>query len=264
VLSLLRSEMFKLSHRMMTRVLLLLVAGALLGTYLLLGAVGQAEEGDALEDLRIGAVHDRGMFILYQLGTITTIVLAASSIASEFSWGTIRTLLPRTAGRSPFLTAKLISLLVFVVAAVILGSLAAIAGSAAVTATRDLDSSLGSNFVGNLLAAMVRTAYAILPYGALAFVIALWSRSTAAGIALPIVIFYAEVLLTPLFTSIEALEWLPKALIYGANTSSLLNSDAVIPKEDFPSRWQAAGVLALYVTTSISLAYGRFLARDVM
>ncbi len=264
MLPLLRSEMFKLSHRMMTRVLLLLVVGALLGTYLLLGSVGEGEEGDVLEDLRIGAVHDKGILIVYQMGAITTIVLAASSIASEFSWGTIRTLLPRTAGRSPFLTAKLISLLVFVVAAVILGFLAAIAGSAVVTATRDLDSSLGDNFVGNLLAAMVRAAYAILPYAALAFVIALWSRSTAAGIAIPIIIFYAEVLLTPLFTSIETLEWLPKALLYSANMGSLLNSDAVIPEEDLPGHWQAAGVLAVYVTAFISLAYGRFLTRDVM
>jgi ABC-2 type transport system permease protein len=203
------------------------------------------------------------MFIVYQLGFITTIVLAASSVASEFSWGTIRTLLPRTAGRSPFLTAKLISLGLFVVVVVILGFLAALVGSVLVTAIRDLDGSLGDNFVGRLLGSMVRTAYVILPYAALAFVIALWSRSSAAGIAIPIVVFYAEVLLTPLFTSIESLEWLPNALIYSSNISSLLDSDAVVPKEDLPSHWQAAGVLAAYVTAFVSLAYGRFLTRDV-
>ena len=263
MLPLLRSELFKLSHRMMTRVLLLIVVGALLGTYLVLGSVGEAEEGDVLEDLRIGAVHDNGMFIVYQLGFITTIVLAASSVASEFSWGTIRTLLPRTAGRSPFLTAKLITLGLFVVVVVILGFLAALVGSVLVTAIRDLDSSLGDDFVWRLLGSMVRTAYVILPYAALAFVIALWSRSSAAGIAIPIVVFYAEVLLTPAFTSIESLEWLPDALIYSANISSLLDSDAVVSKEDLPGSWQAAGVLAAYVTAFVSLAYGRFLTRDV-
>jgi ABC-2 type transport system permease protein len=247
---------------MMTRVLLLLVVGALLGTYLLLGSVGEAEEGDVLEDLRIGEVHDNGMFIVYQLGVILTVTLAASSIATEFSWGTIRTLLPRTAGRSPFLTAKLISLGLFVMVVVLLGFLAALVGSALVTAFRDLDSNLGDNFVGHSLASIVRTAYVIVPYAALAFVIALWSRSTAAGIAIPIVVFYAEVLLTPLFTSTESLEWLPDALIY-TNISSVLDSNAVVPEEDLPGRWQAAGVLGLYVTGFISLAYGRFLTRDI-
>lgn len=262
MLPLLRSELFKLSHRMMTRVLLLVVVGALLGTYLLLGSVGEAQEGDVLENLRISEVHDNGMFIVYQLGVILTVTLAASSIATEFSWGTIRTLLPRTAGRSPFLTAKLISLGLFVMVIVLLGFLAALAGSALVTAFRDLNGNLGDNFVGHSLASIVRTAYVIVPYAALAFVIALWSRSTAAGIAIPIVVFYAEVLLTPLFTSIESLEWLPDALIY-TNISSVLDSNAVVPEEDLPGRWQAAGVLAAYVTGFISLAYGRFLTRDV-
>ena len=263
MLPLLRGELFKLSHRMMTRVLLLVVVGALLGTYLLLGSVGEAQEGDsALDDLRISAVHDNGMFIVYQLGVILTVTLAASSIATEFSWGTIRTLLPRTAGRAPFLTAKLISLGLFVMVVVLLGFLAALAGSALVTAFRDLNSNLGDNFVGHSLASIVRTAYVIVPYAALAFVIALWSRSTAAGIAIPIVVFYAEVLLTPLFTSTESLEWLPDALIY-TNISSVLDSNAVVPEEDLPGRWQASGVLGLYVTGFISLAYGRFLTRDI-
>ncbi|MFQ5472929.1 MAG: ABC transporter permease, partial [Dehalococcoidia bacterium] len=184
MLPLLRSELFKLSHRMMTRVLLLIAVGALLGAYLLLGLVGESEEGDVLEDLRIGAVHDNGMFMVYQVGVILTVTLAASTIASEFSWGTIRTLLPRTAGRSSLLTAKLITLGLFVVMAVVLGFVAALAGSALVTAFNDLDSSLGDNFVGRLLGSMVRTAYVIVPYATLAFVIALWSRSSAAGIAI--------------------------------------------------------------------------------
>ncbi len=263
MLPLLRSELFKLSHRMMTRVLLLVVVGVLLGAYLLLGSVGESEEGDVLDDLRIGAVHDNGTFIVFQVGVIVTMTLAASSIASEFGWGTIRTLLPRTAGRSSFLTAKLMTLGLFVVAVVILGFVAALVGSVLVTELNDLDSSLGDNFVGQLLGSMVRTAYVIVPYAALAFVIALWSRSSAAGIAIPIVVFYAEVLMTPLFTSSGSLEWLPDALIYSANISSLLDSDAVLDADELPGRWQAAGVLAAYVAAFLSLAYGRFLTRDV-
>jgi len=263
MLPLLRSELFKLSHRMMSRVLLFLAVVAPLGAYLLLGATGDASESDVVSDLRIGAVYDNGMFIVYQVGVVAAIVLAASSIASEFTWGTIRTLLPRTAGRAPFVTAKLGVLALFVAAVVILGFLAALIGSVVITSARDLDSSTGDNFVGRLLLAMLRAGFAILPYASMAFVIALWSRSSAAGIAIPIVAFYAEVLLTPAFTSIGAIDWLPQALIYSANISSLLDSDAVLSKADLPSHWQAAGVLAAYVGGFVSFAYGRFLTRDV-
>ncbi len=263
MLPLLRCELFKLTHRMMPRVLLLIVVGGLLGTYLLLGLTTNAQEGDTgLDDLRIGVVYDDGMFIVYQLGVILAVTLAASTIATEFGWGTIRTLLPRTAGRSAFLTAKLISLGLFVIVAVLLGFVAALGGSALVTALKDLDSSLGPRFVEHLLVSLVRTAYVILPYSAMAFVIALWSRSSAAGIAIPIVVFYAEVLLTPLFTSAAALDWLPHALIYN-NISSLLNSHTVVSEENLPGHWQAVGTLAAYVTVFISLAFGRFLTRDV-
>jgi len=261
VLHLLRFELFKLTHRMMPRVLLLLTATAPVAAYVLLGAT--AKEGTSeLNDLRIVHVYDNGMFIVYQLGMIVTVTLAASTIATEFGWGTIRTVLPRTAGRSAFLTAKFIWLSIFVAVAVVLGFVAALVGSALVTEMRNLDSGLGPRFVGHSLESVLRTAYVVVPYAALAFVVALWSRSSAAGIAIPIIVFYSEVLLTPLFTSTGALDWVPHALIYN-NITALLNSNTILSKEDLPGRWQAAAVLAAYMMAFVSLAYGRFLTRDV-
>jgi ABC-2 type transport system permease protein len=263
MLALVRGELFKLTHRMMTRVLLLIVFSAPVATYVLLGTTGNSQDGDVLNDYRLETVPDNGMFIIYQLAMMTAIVLTATSVASEFTWGTIRTLLPRSAGRVPFLSAKLAIIGVYLVVAVVLGFLAALTGSAIVTTVKDLDSGTGDNFLGQLGGAMVRTGYAVLPYVAMAFLVSLWSRSSAVGIAVPIVVFYAEVLLTPAFTSAEALEWLPNALLYSANISSLVDSDAVLAKEDLPNYPQAAGVLAVYIAAFISLAYARFLTRDV-
>ena len=263
MLDLLRSELFKLRHRMMTHVLLLVVLVAPVATYLLLGLGGSTDDSSVVQDMRLASVHDNGSFIIYQLTVVTAVVLAASTIASEFSWGTIRSLLPRSAGRSPLLTAKLATVLLFVCVAVVIGFGAALAGSLIVTEARDLDSSLGPNFAGRLLLALVETGYVCLPYACMAFLVALWSRSSAAGIAVPIVVFYAEVLLTPAFTSIEALKWLPDALIYSANVSALLGSDAVLDKSELPNRLQAAGVLGVYIAGFVSLAYARFLTRDI-
>jgi ABC-2 type transport system permease protein len=263
LLPLLRGELFKLTHRMMTRVLLLTVVCAPLAAYLLLGLTGNSDQGNILQDLQLSAVHDNGRLIVYQVAVVIAIILAASTIASEFAWGTLRTLLPRTAGRSPLLTAKLVTLLLFVVVAVILGFVAALAGSLLVTVLRDLDSSLGENFAGRVLLSLLETVYVSLPYASMAFFVALWTRSSAAGIAVPIVAFYTEVLLTPAFTSVELLKWLPNALIYSANISALLNSDAILSKAELPGRVQAAGVLAVYVVAFVSLSYARFLKRDI-
>ena len=259
--ALLRFELFKLTHRLMPRAMVLVVVGGPLAAYLLLGVL--PEEGDSnVHDLRIGNVPTDGMFIVYQLGMILAVTLAASSVATEYSWGTLRTVLPRTAGRSAFLTAKLASLGLFAVVIVLCGLAAALVGSTLVTELRDLDGSVGSGFAGQVLESLVRTVWSVLPYGALAFVVALWSRSSAAGIAIPIVVFYAEVLLTPLFTSTGALDWLPYALIYN-NVTAVLGTHALLPEGDIPGAWQAAGVLAAHLTAFITLAYGRFLTRDV-
>ena len=261
MLSVLRCELFKLTHRTMTRVLLLLVVGGPLVGYLLLGALPKDGASD-LNNLRIGQVTDDGMFIVYQVGMILAVTLAASTIATEYSWGTIRTVLPRTAGRSAFLTAKVTSLGLFVAVTVILGFVAALLGSTLVTELRDLDGSLGPNFLGHVLESLTKTMLAILPYAALAFVVALWTRSSAAGIAIPIIAFYTEVLLTPLFSSTGALDWLPNAGIYN-NITVLLDFHTLVPNEDLLAPWQAAGVLIAYVTAFISLAYARFLTRDI-
>ncbi len=259
--AILRCELFKLTHRLMPRVLLLLMAGGLLGGYLLLGAL-PADRGSDLDSLRLGHVVDDGMFIVYQLGMVLAVTLASSTIGSEYGWGTIRTVLPRTSGRSSFLTAKLVSLVLFATVSVLVGFAAAVTGSTAVTELHNLDGSLGPGFAGDLVASAGKATWAILPYGALAFAVALWSRSTAAGVAIPIVAFYAEVLLTPLFASIGALGWIPDVGIYN-NITVLLDAHTLVPRSDLHGAWPAAAVLGAYLAAFTAIAFGRFLTRDV-
>lgn len=259
--ALLRCELFKLTHRRMARVLVALVVGGPVIAYVLLAAL--PEDGTtALDNLRVAHVPSDGMFVVYQIGMIAAVAMAAATIAGEYGWGTIRTLLPRTAGRSAFLAAKGVSLGLFVALIVVLGFLAAMAGSALATAMRSLDGSLGSGFAADALGSLVKTMLAILPYCALAFLVALWTRSAAAGIAVPVIAFYAEVLLTPLFASTAALDWLPSALIYN-NITVLLGAHTLLEKDALPAAGAAAGVLVAYTTAFAALAFGRFLTRDV-
>lgn len=261
MIALLHGELFKLVHRRMARVLVLLVAGGPVVAYLLLSALPEGG-GTDVDNLRLAHVPAGGMFVVYQVAMVAAVAMAASSIGSEFSSGTIRTLLPRSAGRSAFLTAKAGSLVVFVVVIVITGLLAVLAGSALATLLRGLDGSVGAGFAGDALLSVLKVVLAVLPYCSLALLVALWTRSTAAGIAVPIVFFYVEVLLTPLFTSTDVLSWLPDALIY-TNITALLGVHAIVSATAVPAAGQAAAVLAAWAAGLVALALGRFLSRDV-
>ena len=257
---LLRAEWFKLTHRRLHRVLLAVMGFGLIATYLSLGAV--VESNDGIDDLRLDLVPTEGMFLVYQIGVLMTVIVASSSIASEFSWGTIRTIVPRGSGRGAFLGAKLVSLATFVVVVTLLGFAGAMVGSALVTALEDLDGALGNGFAGRALGSLAGTAFTMLPYGSLAFALALWFRSNAVGIAVPIIIFYAEVLLTPAFTSSDSLAWLPNALIY-TNITAVIEANPVVDEADLPERWQAVLVLASYVTAFLTVGVWRFRTRDI-
>lgn len=261
MIAMLHGELFKLAHRRMARVVVLLVAIGPVVAYLLLSALPEGSGSD-VENLRIAHVPDSGMFVVYQIAMVAAVAMAATSIGSEYSSGTIRTLLPRSAGRPAFIAAKAGSLAAFVALIVVTGLLAVLAGSALATLLRGLDGSVGAGFAGDAALSVLKVVLAVLPYCALALLVALWTRSTAAGIAVPIVLFYVEVLLTPLFTSTDALSWLPDARIY-TNITSVLGVHAIVAAADVPAAGQSAAVLAAWAAGLVALALGRFLSRDI-
>jgi ABC-type transport system involved in multi-copper enzyme maturation permease subunit len=108
----------------------------------------------------------------------------------------------------------------------------------------------------------------MLPYLALSFLVALWFRSTAAGITAGLVVFLLEGLLVQLLATVGGpLAHVPDALL-SRNTSAItaLNSagtgSSSLPS-DLPNVWQATGVLAAYIVAFLALAYWRFSNRDV-
>lgn len=278
MIPLLRSEIFRLTRRLMPRILLLILAAVVLAFYLIFWAVSrsaqtpaqQVEVAELREGLQLNAVRAAGLGLVQSVGAVLVVILAASAIATEFGWGTIRTLLPRGAGRTPFLTAKLVALLLFLAVVVLLGYLVALGASIFVTALEDLDTGLGGDFLPQTLAALGRTAYVMLPYLALTFLVALWTRSTAAGIGIGLSVLFLEGLFTSLITLGDSpLERLPAALLSRnvdavmAPNSAGLGGTFAQPATDLPDPWRAAGVLALYIAAFIGLAYWVFRRRDI-
>jgi ABC-2 type transport system permease protein len=262
-----RSEVFRLTHRMMPKVMVLGMVVLVVGAYVLLwfssSSLSEADLADQKEHLRIARAPDYGMEVVFQITMLISVVLASSSIATEYGWGTIRAMLAKTEGRWAFLSAKFLAVVTFIAVASVFGVGSALAGSAAVTAIGGLDRSLGDDFAIRVLGAAVRNMLVVLPYVTLAFLASLWFRATAAGVALVIVAFYTDVLLTPLTRAGEALSWFPEdALIY-RNIQAVLDANALERATDLPDAWQAAAVLAVFSAVFLALAFWRFETRDV-
>jgi len=220
-----------------------------------------------LRELRPDRVQGFGVQIVSGLGSVMLIVFGASHVGTEFGWGTFRTLLAHGAGRGALLVAKVLSLALYAALFVFLGVVAAILGSSVATAMAGADASgLDLETIAN---AAARAYYTLLPYMALATVIAVWSRSAGAGIAAGLVVYFTEGLVAQLLVSFNrdyanvvnyGLSRNVGAVIRGgAGTTTLPDPSAVA----LPDQGQAVLLLGIYTVVFLVLAFWRLRTRDV-
>ena len=289
----LRSEIYRLQRRWMTWIVLGLVVGLAFAFYELIyvslnaqlrllqngqappNAVGPGgvqasitELQETLQQVRPQHVPDFGIGLVAGLGAVMLIVFAASHMGTEFGWGTLRTSLASGLGRAEFLTTKLISAALYALVFTALGIVASIAASFVVSAqagfgTDGLD-------MAKVLSAGWRTAYAFLPYITLASFIALWSRSSGAGIAAGLVIYFAESIVMQLLISFNKDYATIADLGISRNVSSLSRISVSVAGANgqsagvpLPDQTQAAIVLGLWTIAFIALAFWRLRSRDI-
>ena len=290
----LRSEIYRLRHRWMPWIVLGIILALGLLMYELIyttintqieliksgNAPASLTQGDAaatlktLEDtvamVRPGNIPDFGVSLVAGLGSVMLIVFTASHVGTEFTWGTLRTLLASGVGRAELLAAKLASILLFAIVFAIVGIAGVIAASFLVSTQAGLDT--GGFDGGAVLTASWRTIYAFLPYTALTAAIVVWARSTGAGVAAGLVIYFAESLIAQLliqfnrdFATIANLgiarnvQSISQATVrVGVNTGPAPSDAPALPDQT-----QAAIVLAVWTVLFIALAYWRLRTRDV-
>ncbi len=229
-------------------------------------AISQFEE--ALEQTRPEHVDELGVSVVAGIGSVLMIVFAASHVGTEFGWGTLRTLLASGVGRGPFLAAKLVSLAVFAVVLTVVGVAAAVGGSYLVSAQAGVATS-GPEWA-NILSASWRSVFSLVPYMALATVIAVWARSSGAGIAAGLVIYFAESIVTQLLISLNRDFATIADFGISRNVASLSRVSVTVAGSNaqnsgvaLPDQTQAALVLIVWTAVFVGLAYWRLRSRDV-
>jgi len=290
MVALLRSEIFRLRRRWMPWILLLSVLVLAFVVYFIIFASVQAQiqalqngtsastngppqtEGQLrqqLQALRPSQVMSFGLGIVSGFGSVLLIVFTASVFGNEFNWGTLRVILALGAGRERFLAAKYIALVLYATILTIVGALAALAGSEIVSSIGSLDRTLPDDFVVQLIVNIGRTVFTFLPYIALAAFIAVWSKSAGAGIAIGLVVYFAEGIVTSLLVAFN------KDYATIANFGVSRNVSAITRlsgstggggpagPSTLPDPGQAAVVLLAYTVLFVGVALWRFRSRDV-
>ena len=221
VLSLTRLEWYKLRHRRMPWILLLLSVllvqitfwGAYavfrVGADVALGDGGgtASVSGDFLEVLAFPNIAVIGLAVSHGFGVILIMILAASLTGTEYGWGTVRTVLTRGAGRWPFLASKLILVALLGAAALVLGTASLAISSFIASLTLEGGSWIAESAEWGEVARMFgKTVFGLVPYVALAVFFAVLTSSSGAAIGLSLGYAVAEGIVVGILASFEWFE----------------------------------------------------------
>jgi len=286
VANVLAAEILKVRKRWMPYVLLLLmVAGAAVLIWLI-GYVGYKDDprgeyaGDAIRTFAfpwsIPALLDSGQF---WGAAIFVTILTSSTVSTEYNWGTVRQALTRGQPRWQFLATKLLGTslicIVFLLAALGVGILFSILATSADGDPITLDVPGGPS-VPEIGLMVLRSALGIIPYGMLAFALAVIGRSTALGIAGTLGYMLGEGIIVAILESIGGIAADFREVAIGHHVASLIAANRIgtgdynsiaareIPvAADLPDVWVAALVILLYSAAFAAIAFFIFQRRDL-
>jgi ABC-2 type transport system permease protein len=207
------------------------------------------------------------------LGGFLTVILSGTTMAQEYTWRTLQQWLGRGVPRPIFLAAKFAALFLPILLMVFIPLL--VGGSLTALFTISLDGSLSAADVawGSLALRALATAYSLLPYAALTFLLAIATRSTVAavgvGIAYALIVEGLLLQLAAMFS--EALArlslYLPAGLAQSLLQSQRLMQVSVDGQPVAGPELLSAGVavagIAVYTVLFLTLAIFLFRRQDL-
>jgi ABC-type transport system involved in multi-copper enzyme maturation permease subunit len=272
-------ELTKVYRRRMTWVLVGILGSLVAGVYLAMYGVAQAALSDPGESARtIEAMQEMlcwpqalssmlGFTGGTGLGGLMLVVLAGAVTAQEYSWRTTHLWLSRGLPRSAFLLAKYATLIIAALLLVLTAVLVAAPLTAWFTQQLNGSFSLADLNLVEMGLSILRTAYTILPYMGLTFLVAILTRSTAAAIGAGLA--YALVLENILvqLLGLAGGMWADVARYApGSLAAVLMQTNTRLVEIDLgsgvntglPGPWVAAGGIALYAVAFLGLSLWAF------
>lgn len=264
-------ELRKLVRRPMWWVLVAIIT-ILAALFFIVGYLVSAHRGTlatASADLFPPGSIPRYFMLPSALGLIVTAILAAGVVGSEYSWGTVRSLIATGVPRGRLLGAKFLATFIGIVVWVLLGFIVGMICSCIVTIADGHALTLGgfgASWLGDFGLMWGRTLLSLTASMAIGFVAAVVGRSMAAGIAAPIVWQVIEVLIGGLYTYLGNFGTILVHLTLNVNDESLAYHNAfgaVAARRGLVSQPHAVAVMFGYIVVLLAISFIVFLRRDV-
>jgi len=280
------AEMLKVGKRWMPYILFVLLVAGVAVVVWLFGYVAYKEDQNFQEGQKalrtfaypwtITALLDNGQF----WGTIIFVaIFTSSTMATEYSWGTVRQAIVHGQSRVSYLTTKLLGTTIVCAAALLaalgVGLLFSAWASAAAGQAITLDVPDGPS-VPEVGLMVLRAGFTIIPYGLLAFCLAVVGRSTALGVGGTFVYMLGEGIVVAILKGLGGTWSDLRDLMIGHNAASLLAVNRIgnleyntlaareLPRADeLPDVWIATLVLLLYCALFIAISFAVFQRRDI-
>ena len=209
------------------------------------------------------------------IGLILVAILTASMIGTEHGWGTVRPVLVRGVRRWHMLASRMgMVALAFAAALLVIGGLGLVSGliaGALVSGTQGLENIIAWRDVAEVYG---KAWFSVLPYGALVGLVAVATRSSAAGIGVGLGYYFLEQTAVGILLSL--FDWFQRVadylLVY--NIGAFMNT---VAEDEGPSGGGAFGivggnppgelhtflVIAAYILVLGGLAFYLFQRRDI-
>ena len=282
--SMLAAELLKVRKRWMPYVLLLVMAGGTAVQIWLVGYVPWRNDDAEFQQSALRAfalpwsfpaLLDAGQF----WGAMLVGILIASTVATEHGWGTVRQALIRGQTRNQYLAIKLLGGALMAAVTLLLAFGIGVCLSVIATAVADRPITLdvpGGPSALDIALMILRAGYGILPYGLLAFCLAVVGRSTTLGVAGILLFMFGEAILMAVLGAIGGVAADARTFLIGHNVSALLAANRIgfgdyssfAPRpnplaSDLPDPAVAVLVLALYCLAFLAIAFVIFRRRDI-
>lgn len=269
VLRMTAGEWYKVRRRWLPWILLavlLLISQAFLWGFYAAYHLSEVPDAGQLEYFTLPSSIGAGIEVLFgtRFAVLIIMVLAASSLGTEYGWGTLRTALTKGVGRWQILSSKIAlgvllggAGLVVMAAVIFLASIIGVALSAEVSTPL-----LGpSESWPDAVATLAKSVYALVPYVVLGTFFVVLTQSTAQGVTLSVVFFVVEGLtLPPLLALSDRLEGLNAALLI-QNVDYWLEQP--VEGGTSPDALQAFLVILAYTVILTAATLRLFLRRDI-
>lgn len=288
-MTVLQAEIMKTTKRWMPYVLFFFAIAGIVVIIWLFGYVAwfnerdEAEAGYGFESYytfvfpwSIAALLDNGQFYG---SALFVVILTSSSVATEYTWGTARGALIRGQSRASYLLTKLLGIaiicIVFMLAAFTIGIAFSMLATSFAHESITLDVPGGPS-IPEIGLMILRAALGILPYGLLAFMLAVIGRSTALGVAGAIGYMFAEQIVIAILRELSGI-WndIPDIML-GTQVSSLIAANrfakldylSFAPRDqpvagELPEPWVATLVIIAWCAVMLGITFFVFLRRDL-